>query len=115
MEIAVRAASDRQISLTDPDARAMATSGKGTDIVGYNVQTAVDVAHHLIVAHEVTNVCHDRTHLMPMGFRAQDATGNEEITVLVDRGYSTAIRYWHARTPACSSLASRPVIVKPSV
>jgi hypothetical protein len=50
MEIAVQAAPDRQISLTDPDARAMATSGKGTGIVGYNVQTAVDVEHHLIVA-----------------------------------------------------------------
>jgi hypothetical protein len=54
MEIAVQAAPDRQISLTDPDARAMATSGKGTGIVGYNVQTAVDVEHHLIVVHEVT-------------------------------------------------------------
>jgi hypothetical protein len=87
MEIAVQAAPDRQISLTDPDARAMATSGKGTGIVGYNVQTAVDVEHHLIVAHEVTNVGHDRTQLVPMALRAQEATGNEEITVLADRGY----------------------------
>src|SRR5882762_6012907 len=87
MEIAVQAAPDRQISLTDPDARAMATSGKGTGIVGYNVQTAVDAEHHLIVAHEVTNVGHDRTQLVPMALKAQEATGNEEITVLADRGY----------------------------
>ena len=87
MEIAVQAAPDRQISLTDPDARAMATSGKGTGIVGYNVQTAVDVEHHLIVAHEVTNVGHDRTQLVPMALSAQKATGNKDITVLADRGY----------------------------
>jgi BMFP domain-containing protein YqiC len=87
MEVAVRTAPDQQISLTDPDARSMATSGKGTGIVGYNVQTAVDVEHHLIVAHEVTNVGHDRTQLVPMALRAQEAMGNEEITVLADRGY----------------------------
>jgi len=49
-----------QVSLTDPDARSMATSGRGTGIVGYNVQTAVDTKHHLIVAHDVTNDGHDR-------------------------------------------------------
>jgi transposase len=87
MEIAVQAAPDRQISLTDPDARAMATRGKGTGIVGYNVQTAVDTEHHLIVAHEVTNLGHDRTQLVPMALSAQRATGNREITVLADRGY----------------------------
>jgi transposase len=87
MEVAVRTAPNQQISLTDPDARSMATSGKGTGIVGYNVQTAVDVEHHLIVAHEVTNVGHDRTQLVPMALRAQEAMGNEEITVLADRGY----------------------------
>src|SRR5216683_2361029 len=58
-----------------------------TGIVGYNVQTAVDVEHHLIVAHEVTNVGHDRTQLVPIALRAQEATGNKEITVLADRGY----------------------------
>src|SRR4030088_701995 len=86
MEIAVQAAPDRQISLTDPDARAMATGGKGTGIVGYNVQAAVDAEPHLIVAHEVINQGHDRTQLVPMALRAQEATGNEEITVLADRG-----------------------------
>ena len=56
----LEASEDRQVSLTDPDARSMATSGRGTGIVGYNVQTAVDAKHHMIVAHEVTNVGHDR-------------------------------------------------------
>ena len=87
MEQQVAAAADQQVSLTDPDARSMATSGKGTGIVGYNVQTAVDAEHHLIVAHHVTNVGHDRTQLVPMALRAQKATGNGEITVLADRGY----------------------------
>ena len=55
--------------MTEPDARSMATSRKGTGVVGYDVQTAVDVENHLIVAHEVTNVGHDRTQLMPMGLK----------------------------------------------
>jgi chaperonin cofactor prefoldin len=57
---------DKQISLTDPDARSMATSGRGSGMVGYNVQTAVDTKNHLIVAHEVTNVGHDRNQLANM-------------------------------------------------
>ena len=83
----VEAAPDRQVSLTDSDARSMATSGKGTGIVGYNVQMAVDAEHHLIVAHEVTNIGSDRAQLTSMGQKALDATGCEEITVLADRGY----------------------------
>ena len=78
---------DQQVSLTDPDARAMATSGKGTGTVGYNVQTAVDSQHHLIVAHEVTNVGHDRGQLFNMAKQAREATGIEELKVVADRGY----------------------------
>src|SRR5579864_615314 len=80
-------APDGQVSLTDPDARSMATSGRGTGTVGYNVQTAVDTKHHLIVAHEVTNLGHDRTQLSSMANQARSATGKEELTVLADRGY----------------------------
>ena len=87
MEVAVRTAPDGQISLTDPDARAMATNGKGTGLVGYNVQAAVDTRHHLIVAHEVTNIGHDRTQLVPLSALAQVATGRTRLTVLADRGY----------------------------
>lgn len=85
----VEAAPDKQVSLTDPGARSMATSGKGTGIVGYNVQVAVDAEHHLIVAHEVTNVGSDRAQLASMGRKAREATGCEEITVVADRGYYT--------------------------
>ena len=80
-------APDHQVSLTDPDARSMNSSGRGTGIVGYNVQAAVDTEHHLIVAHEVVNEGHDRTQLAPMGRHAKDEIGATEITVLADRGY----------------------------
>src|ERR1700746_1039148 len=87
MEQRVQDAPDQQVSLTDPDARSMATSGKGTATVGYNVQIAVDAEHHLIVAHEVTSQGYDRHQLAPMAFKAQQATGCEQITALADRGY----------------------------
>ncbi len=67
MATAVETAPDRQISLTDPDARAMATHGKGTGLVGYDVQAAADAESHIIVAHEVTNLGHDRTQFANMG------------------------------------------------
>ena len=78
---------DKQLSLTDADARSMATSGRGTGMVGYNVQTAVDTKHHLIVAHEVVNVGHDRTQLANMGVQSRDAIGVEKLEVIADRGY----------------------------
>jgi len=78
---------DKQISLTDPDARSMATSGRGSGMVGYNVQVAVDTKHHLIVAHEVTNVGHDRHQLTNMATQAKDAMAVTELHVVADRGY----------------------------
>jgi hypothetical protein len=78
---------DKQISLTDPDARSMATSGRGSGMVGYNVQSAVDTKHHLIVAHEVTNVGSDRGQLSNMSEQARVAIGSETIEVVADRGY----------------------------
>ena len=81
----LNAAPDKQVSETDPDARSMRTRGSG--IVGYNVQTAVDSQHHLIVEHEVTNEPNDRDQLFNMASKARDAMGQEEVTVIADRGY----------------------------
>jgi transposase len=77
----------QQISFTDPDARSMATSGRGSGVVGYNVQTAVDTQHHLIVAHEVTNVGSDRGQLYNMACQAKAALAVESLDVVADRGY----------------------------
>jgi transposase len=81
---------DKQISLTDPDARSMATSGKDTGIVGYNVQIAVDTQHHLIVAHEVTNVGTDRHQLAKMAVQARAEMAVETLDAVADRGYYTS-------------------------
>jgi transposase len=78
---------DKQISLTDPDARSMATSGKNTGIVGYNVQAAVDTKNHLIVAHEVTNIGTDRHQLSNVAEQARTEMGVETLDVVADRGY----------------------------
>jgi transposase len=87
MAAQVEAAPDHQVSLTDPDARSMNSSGRGTGMVGYNLQAAVDTEHHLIVAHEVVNEGNDRAQLAPMSRQAQAAIAAPEITVLADRGY----------------------------
>ena len=102
-------APDQQVSLTDPDARSMATSGRGTGMVGYNVQTAVDTKHHLIVAHEVTNVGHDRSHLSSMAKQARAATGSEQLTVLADRGYFTGEEILECEQAGISTLVPKPL------
>lgn len=85
IEVRLNDSPDKQVSLTDPDARSMMT--RGTGIVGYNVQTAVDTQHHLIVAHEVTNTGSDRDQLSSMGKQAREAMGLETLSVVADRGY----------------------------
>jgi transposase len=87
MEKLMLASPDQQISLTDPDSRSMATSGRGSGVVGYNVQVAVDTKHHLIVAHAVTNDGSDRAQLANIAYQAKDALGVDELQAVADRGY----------------------------
>ena len=81
------AAPDQQISLIDPDSRSMATSGRGSGVVGYNVQVAVDTKHHLIIAHEVTNVGSDRAQLAHMAKETKATLAATNLDVIADRGY----------------------------
>ena len=102
---------EQQISLTDPDARSIATSGRGTGMVGYNVQVAVDAEHHLIVACEVTNVGNDRHQLAHMARRAKSAMGidkEQPLTVVADRGY-----YEGEEILACEAAGITPLVPKP--
>jgi transposase len=87
MEKLMLASADQQISLTDPDSRSMATSGRGSGVVGYNVQVAVDTEHHLIVAHEVTNTGSDRAQLSHMAKEAKAVLRTDELEAVADRGY----------------------------
>jgi transposase len=103
----MQASPDGQVSLTDPDSRSMASQGKGTGIVGYNVQTAVDAEHHLIVAHEVTNVGSDRDQLCKMAEKAREAMGSEALTAVADRGY-----FKSEEILACEAAGIVPIVPK---
>jgi hypothetical protein len=87
IEQQVLASPDKQISLTDPDSRSMATSGRGSGVVGYNVQIAVDTEHHLIVHHEVTNVGSDRSQLSSTAAATKEVLGVDKLEAVADRGY----------------------------
>jgi len=102
------ASEDKQISLSDPDARSMATSGKGSGMVGYNVQSAVDTTHHLIVAHEVTNVGTDRSQLSNIAEQARTEMGAETLDVVADRGY-----YDSQEILACETVGITVTLPKP--
>lgn len=98
-------APDKQVSLTDPDARSMKSRGQG--IVGYNVQTAVETEHHLIVEHEVINTGSDRHQLSTRAKRAQDLMGVEELTAIADRGF-----YKSDEILACEQAGIRALVPK---
>ena len=80
------AAPDQQVSLTDPDSRSMATSGRGSGVVGY-IQVAVDTEHHLIVTHEVTNVGSDRAQLARVAKETKATLQTDTLEAVADRGY----------------------------
>lgn len=100
---------DGQISRTDPDARSMATSGRGSGMVAYNVQVAVDAKHHLIVAHEVTNAGSDRAQLSPMAQAAREAMGKKRLRAIADRGYFSG-----PQIKACADAGIDAVLPKPT-
>ena len=85
LEVRMLEAPDRQLSLTDPDARSM--NSRGTGVVGYNVQSAVDAKHHLIVAHDVSKVGSDRRQLARMAKQAKAILDTKKLTVVADKGY----------------------------
>ncbi len=99
---------DGQLSTTDPDARAMATSRPGSAVIGYNVQTAVDATNHLIVAHEVTNQSSDRSQLSQMALASRDAMGVSDLQALADRGY-----YHGVELKNCDDMGIAAYVPKP--
>ena len=108
LEVEMLKAPDEQISLTDPDARSMATSGRGSGVVGYNVQAAAETGHHLIVSHDVVQTGSDRAQLVPMGQKAKEALGVDELDVIADRGYFSA-----DQIKDCADADITPTLPKP--
>jgi transposase/CheY-like chemotaxis protein len=107
IEVKLKESPSGQISLTDPDARAMATS-TSRGLVGYNVQTAVDVKHHLIVAHEVTNSGSDRQQLSRMARQTKETLETPDLHVIADRGYFNG-----GEILACEQAGITPYVSKP--
>ena len=97
----------KQVSLTDRDARSMIVHFNSTDVC-YNVQTAVDEKHQLIVEHEVTNDPTDHAHLAEMALRAKETLAVEQLEVVADRGY-----YDGAEVKQCAEAGITTYIPKP--
>lgn len=97
---------ETQISLTDPDSRSMPKSPNAP--VAYNVQTAVDEKHKLIVAYDITNEVTDRNQLSKMAKQAKDTLEAEELKVVADMGYS------HGKEiKACEEAGIEPYVATP--
>ena len=103
------AAPDQQISLTDPNSRSMATSGRGSSVVGYNVQVAVDTEHHLIITHEVTNVGTDRAQLAHMAKQTMVALEATNLDVVADRGYFSSGEILSCETAGITVTLPKPM------
>ena len=109
VERRLQSTQERQISLTDPDARSMATSRLGSAVVGYNVQAAVDAKHHMIVAHEVTNSVTDRGQLAAISKAAQEAIEHPKPIVLADRGYFEGYGILECERAGIATLVPKPL------
>ena len=108
LKVQMLATPDQQISLVDPDARSMATSGRGSGVVGYNVQVAVDIEHHLIITHEVTNDGTDRSQLSHVANETKAALGVDKLDAVADRGYFNSEEIW-----ACEEAGITVTLPKP--
>ena len=95
-----------QVSLTDPDSRAM-SMGRGSTI-GYNVQAAVDAKHSLIVDTHVTNTTSDLNALGMMAIKTQEALGTKNLSVVADKGY-----YNGKEVLVCDTIGVSAYIAKP--
>ena len=103
------ASADQQMSLTDPDCRSMATTGRGSGVVGYNVQVAVDTDHHLIVAHEVTNSGSDQAQLANIALQAKHVLGVDELQAVADRGYYSGTEIFACREAGIEVTLPKPM------
>ena len=108
MKARVEEALDGQVSLTDSDARSMATGARNSRLVGYHVQAAVDTGIYLIIAHEATNIGHDRDQLNAMAVAAKAALDRDEMSVVADKGYSSG-----RQILACHEAGIVPTVPRP--
>lgn len=102
------ATGETQVSLSDPDAKSMTTTPRMPKVIGYNVQTAVEAKHHLIVAHEVTTFGYDRDALSKMAIAAREAMGVNTIEAIADKGY-----FKSEEILACETAGITPTVSKP--
>jgi transposase len=109
LEARMLAAPDQQISLTDPDSRSMATSGRGSGVVGYNVQVAVETEHHLIVTHEVTNVGSDLSQLSHVAKAAKTTLQTEKLEAVADRGYFSGVEILACENSGIAVTLPKPI------
>jgi len=105
---ALKSEPGEQLSLSDPDGALHDLAGQGHGVAGYNVQTAVDAKHHLIVAHEVTNIGSDRSQLTKMALAAREAMGKHKLKALADPGYFNG-----PEIKACDEAGITPLVPKP--